>query len=203
MKLLQSIQLTVDRHLYARGLFGVKPLCEPMIRYRRIYAPLGLDELKKIFRGSHAGLGNKLIETCVIIIPSNITGHNTLAKVVKHISYTCTFGCRYNAVQYDMLLHISLQWIRQNTNMSLNAPISRPKVQAMGCLLWGFLEKNWPCYNGTALYCPNRWAVGCLYYHVENSIGFNDSTTITKKWHIGDDASVTVCMTFELTLNIQ
>ena len=53
--------------------------------------------------------------------------------------------CHYNVVQYNMILHISLQWLRQNTNQSLNAQntpyISRPHEWAIGCLLWGIWRK--------------------------------------------------------------
>ena len=34
---------------------------------------------------------------------------------------TNTIGCRYNAVQHDIILHTSLQWLVQNTNKSLNS----------------------------------------------------------------------------------
>ena len=31
-----------------------------------------------------------------------------------------TVGCLYNAVQYNMILHTSLQWLRPNINQSLS-----------------------------------------------------------------------------------
>ena len=34
-----------------------------------------------------------------------------------------TVECCYNMVQYNMILHTSLQWLRQNINRSLNSPL--------------------------------------------------------------------------------
>ena len=34
---------------------------------------------------------------------------------------TCTVRCRYNAVQYNMTMHTSLQWARQNLNQGLQS----------------------------------------------------------------------------------
>ena len=48
--------------------------------------------------------------------------------------------CRYNAIQYNMILHKSLRWLWQNVDEGLNPqrhPISRPNGRAMGRLLWG------------------------------------------------------------------
>ena len=52
-----------------------------------------------------------------------------------------TVECRYNAVQYNMILHTSMQRPRQSINHSWNPqnnPIPRPNGRAMGCILWGF-----------------------------------------------------------------
>ena len=45
--------------------------------------------------------------------------------------------CCYNAVQYNMILHTTLQWLKSNINQNLNPqkhPISRLNRRAMGCL---------------------------------------------------------------------
>ena len=46
----------------------------------------------------------------------------TLMKTLLscHMHYHVTFGCRYNAFQYDMILHTSLLLPRQNINQSVN-----------------------------------------------------------------------------------
>ena len=53
--------------------------------------------------------------------------------------------CCYNVVHYSMILHTSLQWLRQSINHSLNpqntSHIARPNGQAKGCILWGFGRK--------------------------------------------------------------
>ena len=63
----------------------------------------------------------------------------------------------YNAVQYNMVLHTSLQDVRQNIRGCTHKrhPIPRPDGWATGRLLWIFLE-NWPHYNGTALYLTGQ-----------------------------------------------
>ena len=60
-------------------------------------------------------------------------------------SYSLSDSCCYNKVQYNMILHSSLQWLRQNKNGGLNpqqTPISRTNGWAMGvsftltCIWW-------------------------------------------------------------------
>ena len=50
-----------------------------------------------------------------------------------------TVKCRSNAVQYNMVLHTPLQWLRENIHVHQNLnpqthPIPRPNVWAMGCV---------------------------------------------------------------------
>ena len=58
-------------------------------------------------------------------------------------------------VQYNIVLHTSLQEVRQNTNQRLNPPIPRPDGWAMGCFLWIFWRKFtallWHCTVYTIL----------------------------------------------------
>ena len=55
--------------------------------------------------------------------------------------------CRYNTIQYNMILHKSLRWLWQNVDEGLN-PLTGE--------LWGVfcedLGETWPSYNGTTLY---------------------------------------------------
>ena len=77
--------------------------------------------------------------------------HLNFKGSVKHIQ-PHTVECRYNAVQYNIVLHTSLQEVRQNINQKLNP-------QKTG-ELWGVFRKyfveNWPRYNGTALYIAEK-----------------------------------------------
>ena len=69
-------------------------------------------------------------------------------------------GCRYNAVQYNMILHTSLQWLRQSINQEFEPTKYIPYLALTGELWDVFCEDlggNWPCYNSTALYCPGGY----------------------------------------------
>ena len=67
-------------------------------------------------------------------------------------------GCRYNAVQYYMILHIPLQWLGQNTNKSLNTQIiPHSNGRAMGCF-FRILEKI-----DRVITAPH-----CIYIHLQN-----------------------------------
>ena len=48
-----------------------------------------------------------------------------------------------NVVQYNMVFHTTLQWLKHHINQSyhIRQPISRPKGWDMGCLLWRFSRK--------------------------------------------------------------
>ena len=67
-----------------------------------------------------------------------------------------TAECRYNAVQYNHILHKQLQELRQNMNQILNPHKNILYLTATG-ELWGvsgeYLWKKSPRYNITALYC--------------------------------------------------
>ena len=61
-----------------------------------------------------------------------------------------TVGCRYNAVQYNMALHTSLQLPRKNINQNVNPqthPILRPNWRAMRFRLEGFSRKLTALYR--------------------------------------------------------
>ena len=47
-------------------------------------------------------------------------------------------------------------------------PISHLHGRAKGCLLWGF-GLNWPCYNGTPLYCSDRYLSSVMPYQGVNA----------------------------------
>ena len=103
-------------------------------------------------------------------VPDKIALRATARSSGTHLTLTSqqaiappyTVGCRYNAVQYDMILLTSLQLPMQNINQiwtHQRHPIPRPNGRAMGCLLWGF-SRNWWRYNGTASYVqqgPSMW----------------------------------------------
>ena len=58
-----------------------------------------------------------------------------------------TVEYRFNAVQYNMILHSSLKWLGQNIYQNINpqkTPHSSPAREDFG--------ENWPRYNDTALY---------------------------------------------------
>ena len=64
-------------------------------------------------------------------------------------SHQHTVECSYNMVQYSMILHTSLQWLRRNINHGLGRKIHSilcPNWWAVGCILLGF--------GRTAPYCP-------------------------------------------------
>ena len=54
-------------------------------------------------------------------------------------------GYRYNAVHCNMISHTPLQWLKQNTNQTINSQlrysISRPYEGIIGRLLWGYGRK--------------------------------------------------------------
>ena len=65
--------------------------------------------------------------------------------------YLNTVECHYDTVQYNMILHISLEWLRQNTNQNLNTQ-NTPHTSPMGCLLSGIWRKLTALYI-TAPHC--------------------------------------------------
>ena len=65
--------------------------------------------------------------------------HSTVIQFSHCIFYwhqRDTVKCRYTAVQYKMILHISLYRLRQSINQSLS-----PNGRAMRCILWEFGRK--------------------------------------------------------------
>ena len=71
--------------------------------------------------------------------------HSNLYEVI------CTVGCRYNAVQYDMILHTAQQSLKQKINQ-LTFTKDTPYLTLTGKLWCVYLRENWLCYNGTVLY---------------------------------------------------
>ena len=61
-----------------------------------------------------------------------------------------------NAVQYIMLFHRTLQWLKSNINQNLNPQKTPHTERTLTGKLWGVvsegLGENWSRYNGTALY---------------------------------------------------
>ena len=68
-------------------------------------------------------------------------------------------------VQYNMILHNALQWLRQNINQEFELTKGTPYLTFTD-KLWGVyhedLGENWPCYCGTVRYascnhCVPKW----------------------------------------------
>ena len=62
-------------------------------------------------------------------------------------------------VQYNMVLHISLQEVRKNINQRLN-PHKTPYV------FHEYFGENWPCYNGTTLYSGQMGSIPNLLIQI-------------------------------------
>ena len=60
--------------------------------------------------------------------------------------------CRNNAVKYNMILHISLQELRQIINQKLNPQKTSPWRASDGGVFREYFGTKRPRYNGTALY---------------------------------------------------
>ena len=86
-----------------------------------------------------------------------------------------TVECRYNAVLYNMILHTSLQELRQGINQSPNqqkTTYTSPwwvsyRVSFVNIFKIG---ENWSHYNGTTM------------YHVANGISGHRRTSTSKRW---------------------
>ena len=63
--------------------------------------------------------------------------------------------CRYNATQFNTLLHRAPQYLKKQYKSWLEYTEDTPYL-ALTDDLWGVcrknFEENWPYYNGTALY---------------------------------------------------
>ena len=71
------------------------------------------------------------------------------------IGLTYTVECRYNVVQYNMILYTSLHWLRQSINQSeepQNTLDSSPRQGEVWGVFCGDFGENLPRYNSTALY---------------------------------------------------
>ena len=45
----------------------------------------------------------------------------TYSRPTQVMNYVCVVGCRYNAVQYDIILHTAMQRLKQNLAHSINS----------------------------------------------------------------------------------
>ena len=81
---------------------------------------------------------------------------NTPTKQSTPKTYVYFMGCRYNAVQQNMILHTEL-WDSHKSEfvVTIDTPYLALTGELWGVYCEGF-EGNWPRYNGTALYVP--WA---------------------------------------------
>ena len=97
----------------------------------------------------------------------------SLLKLNIHI-----VGCRFKAVQYNMILQIWLQLPGQILNQSVNLQKTPPYLALAG-ELWGVFcdnfQENWPRYNGTTLnsslmmithsgFIDTNWAKVCRWH---------------------------------------
>ena len=82
-----------------------------------------------------------------------------------YVWYMYTLGCPYNAVQDNMTLHISLQWLGQNTNQEFEYTKYTP-YHVLSCEIWGVfcedLEENWPRNNGIVDVQRSKFNTGAL-----------------------------------------
>ena len=93
------------------------------------------------------------MDLCRLIVNwRNPVDVNYLLLSVESPQYTVE--CRYNAVQYNMILYTSLQWLKQINHQNLN-PQRAPQHASYGVYFCEEIRerlKDWPCYNGTTLY---------------------------------------------------
>ena len=80
---------------------------------------------------------------------------------INNCGFRYTVGDRYNAVQYNKILHTSLQWRGQNINQRLNLQKTHHITSELWCVFRENFGENWPRYNGTALY-STRYIVHIL-----------------------------------------
>ena len=97
--------------------------------------------------------------------------HNCTIVLTWIAKYTpaYTVECLYNTGQYNMILHTSLQWLKQNIVQSLN-PYNISRTSPWRANLCEDFGENLPRYNGTVLYilCIYRW-VYITHIQKENS----------------------------------
>ena len=77
------------------------------------------------------------------------------AQIVIFPGVLCAVKCRYNAVQYNMILHTVLKWLRQNVNQDLYSQHTShisPSPASFWVVYCEEFGENWVPYNGTALY---------------------------------------------------
>ena len=76
----------------------------------------------------------------ILMVFTMYTHHNHIRPFELHY----TAGCHYNTVQYKLIMHTPLQWLKSNINQSLSIqthPVSHPNRRAMEWILWGFWKK--------------------------------------------------------------
>ena len=74
-----------------------------------------------------------------------------------------TVECRYNAVQFIMILSSALQWQQQNINQTSNSQQTPHIPPTFTGELWGVyredLGENWSRYNDTPFHLWNRFEI--------------------------------------------
>ena len=91
-----------------------------------------------------------LWSTCLDWILGNWTLWPYLTQNMAH-----TVDCRYNAVQYEIILHTSLHWLGQSIYYCLNPQNTShisPYLASYGLFFFQDLGENWPRWKDAALY---------------------------------------------------
>ena len=90
-----------------------------------------------------SALSFNFIETMLIAYALKFSSDLLTVSLRKHVDLY-TVGCRYDVVQYYMILRTSLKWLRLNIHHIFNlqkTPHFCPNGRTMGCLCWEFLVK--------------------------------------------------------------
>ena len=88
--------------------------------------------------------------------------------------------CHYNAVQYNRILHISLQW-RVEYESEIESTKDTPYLALTGELWCIFCEnfgENWLRYNGTALFFPDLFRQVIILLSIIFTISFLCAETL-------------------------
>ena len=103
--------------------------------------------------------------------------HCTQSYLHPRQSFLNTVEWRYDTVQYKMMLHTSLQWLRESLN-------SQNNERAMAFVLWGFGIKLTALYTTAPHYINDRL---CVMIHVYVLSHHTDPLT---KWHSALDKQI-------------
>ena len=92
----------------------------------------------------------------------------------SYLQLSCTVKCRYNVVEYYMILPTRLQWLKQNINHSFNSK-DTPDIKVHGANMgptWVLSAPDGPHVGHMnpvirdPIACPLRWTMGCLAWGV-------------------------------------